>query len=64
MNAKPDLRLIGEQLDATAARQREVFADRYAEVKDGSAFDGMDAADLPEWHPDSINYQGDDHERE
>jgi hypothetical protein len=58
MNAKPDLRAIGEKLEETAQRQRIAFSDRYREVKDGSAFDGMDASDLPDWHPESLHYEG------
>ena len=32
MNAKPDLRAIGEKLEETAQRQRDAFADFYTEV--------------------------------
>lgn len=56
-----------DPLDILTARTRAAFRDiyerepelrRYLDTKDGTAFDGVDEADLPADHPDSFDYRG------
>jgi hypothetical protein len=58
---------VQPNFDESLRRQREVFADRYADnpelqryadEMDGMAFDGIAQADLPDYDPDSFNYAG------
>lgn len=62
---KPRIRLTpGESVAATASPavgnspRAGRGTDRPALIPARYAFDGIDAADLPDWHPDSLRYAG------